>query len=68
MDGDRTGQRGLVVAGRGVVAWLTVLALDHGTLIGPRRVIHWFLASWPSRLMILAAWAGAGWHVFCQRP
>jgi len=54
--------------GVGVVAWFAVLALVHGTLIGPRRVIHWFVASWPSRLMVLAAWAAAGWHIFCQRP
>jgi hypothetical protein len=52
----------------GVVGWLAILALAPRTLVGPRRVVHWLLASWPSRLMILAAWAAAGWHMFCQRP
>ncbi len=52
----------------GVVAWLAVLALVPGTFVGPRRVIHWLLSSWPPRLVVLAAWAAAGWHIFCQRP
>jgi hypothetical protein len=51
-----------------VIVWLAILAATPGTFIGPRRVIHWLLASWPSRLMVLAAWAASGWHIFCQRP
>jgi hypothetical protein len=57
---------GLAVAG---VAWLAI------TLIaGPRRlpgvvdVVRWFLRCWLGRVLTLAAWAGAGWHLFCQRP
>jgi hypothetical protein len=52
----------------GVVVWLGVLALSAGRFVGPRRVMRWFLASWLSRAMVLAAWAAAGWHIFCQRP
>jgi hypothetical protein len=50
------------------VTWLAVLALSAGRLVGPRRVLRWLLGSWLSRGVILAAWAVAGWHVFCQRP
>ncbi len=39
-----------------VVVWLGVLALSAGRLVGPRRVVRWFLGSWLSRGMILAAW------------
>lgn len=54
----------------GVVAvWLVVTASA-----GPRRlpgivdVVRWFLRSWLGRVLALAAWGGAGWHLFCQRP
>ena len=57
----------LALAGSAVV-WLGVLALSAGRLIGPRRVLRWFLGSWLSRGLILAAWGAAGWHIFCQRP
>jgi len=52
-----------------LVAWLVVT-----TAVGPRRlpgildVVRWFLQSWLGRFLVLAAWAGAGWHIFCQRP
>jgi hypothetical protein len=26
------------------------------------------LGSWLGRYVALAAWAGVGWHLFCQRP
>jgi hypothetical protein len=52
----------------GAVIWLGVLLLASGKLVGPRKVLRWLLASWPSRSMMLAAWAVAGWHIFCQRP
>jgi hypothetical protein len=57
----------LALAGS-TVAWLVAVALSGGRLVGPRRVVRWFLGSWLSRGMILAAWAAAGWHIFCQRP
>jgi hypothetical protein len=56
-----------VIAGV-VVVWLAALALGRGALVGPRRVARWLLGSWLSRGLIIAAWAAAGWHVFCQRP
>jgi hypothetical protein len=52
----------------GLVAWLSVLALSSRPLVGPRRAMRWLLASWPSRCVLLAAWGGVGWHIFCQRP
>jgi hypothetical protein len=48
--------------------WLGLVARSHGRLIGPARVVRWILGSWLSRFLILVAWGGAGWHVFCQRP
>ena len=52
----------------GTLGWLGIAALSAGRLAGPRRALRAFLGSWPPRIMILAAWAAAGWHVFCQRP
>jgi hypothetical protein len=52
----------------GLIGWMSVLALSSRALIGPRRVMRWLLASWPSRCALLAAWGAAGWHIFCQRP
>jgi hypothetical protein len=57
----------LALAGS-VVVWLGVLALSSGRVVGPRRLVRWFLGSWLSRCVILAAWGAAGWHIFCQRP
>jgi hypothetical protein len=57
------------VLGGVVVVWLLVTAAA-----GPQRlpglvdVVRFFLRSWLGRLLALAAWAGAGWHLFCQRP
>jgi hypothetical protein len=56
---------GLVACG---TIWLAALLVARGALIGPRRVMRWFLRSWLSRLTVLAAWGVAGWHIFCQRP
>lgn len=58
-----------LVLGVLLAAWLVVT-----TLAGPRRlpgivdVARWFLCSWFGRIVILALWAEAGWHVFGQRP
>ncbi len=48
--------------------WLGLVARAPGRFIGPARVVRWTLGSWLSRLVILLAWGGAGWHIFCQRP
>ena len=63
----------------GTLVWLALAILLVGwvvvtTIAGPRRlpgiaqVVRWFLQCWLGRFIVLAAWAGAGWHVFCQRP
>jgi hypothetical protein len=57
----------LAIVGCGAV-WLGVLLVARGTLIGPLRVVRWFLGSWFSRLTVLVFWGMAGWHIFCQRP
>ncbi len=52
-----------------VVVWLVVT-----TVAGSRRlpgivdVARWFCDCWLGRLLAVCAWAGAGWHLFCQRP
>lgn len=55
------------VIGGAWLAWLLVSAAVGGvpSVVG---VIRAFLASWTGRCIALAAWGGAGWHLFCQRP
>jgi hypothetical protein len=50
------------------VAGLAVVTSRARTLVGPVAVFRWLLGSWAGRVIALAAWAGAGWHLFCQRP
>ncbi|MHB8219974.1 MAG: hypothetical protein ACYDHU_06585 [Acidimicrobiales bacterium] len=58
-----------IVIATALAAWFVVTAVA-----GSRRlpnladVVRWFLQCWLGRALILAAWAGAGWHLFCQRP
>lgn len=51
----------------GWVLWLFVAATVRG-LPTPAGIGRWLVASWAGRLLGLALWAEAGWHVFCQRP
>jgi fumarate reductase subunit D len=57
-----------------VLAGVFLLWVAITFIAGPKRmpsvvdVVRWFLQSWLGRLLVLAAWAGAGWHLFCQRP
>ena len=52
-----------------VAAWLVVTALaGPERLPGVADVVRWLCSCWLGRLLALAAWAGAGWHLFCQRP
>jgi hypothetical protein len=53
--------------GSALLAWAVVSGVI-ATLPGPIAVIGWFARSWLGRALALCAWAGAGWHLFCQRP
>lgn len=55
-----------VIAGTWVI-WTAVTAVVAG-LPDLVDVVGAFLGSWAGRVLALAAWAGAGWHLFCQRP
>lgn len=60
-----------------LLGWLVVTGLPS---LGSRRrlgshrlpgiaaVVHWWLESWLGRIVLLALWAEAGFHVFGQRP
>lgn len=51
------------------LGWFVVTEVSgHRRLPSVRDVFSWFLQCWFGRALILVAWAGAGWHVFCQRP
>jgi hypothetical protein len=53
--------------GSALVIW-AVLSGVSARLPGPIALIRWFAQSWLGRALALCAWAGAGWHLFCQRP
>lgn len=53
--------------GAGWVVWLVTTALVK-RLPGPSRFSAAVLGSWGGRAIAFAAWVGAGWHLFCQRP
>lgn len=66
-----------MVAGAGV--WLVIgvavasflvatLAIGRRRLPGVLDVAHVFVQCWAGRLLLLALWAEAGWHLFTQRP
>jgi dolichyl-phosphate-mannose--protein O-mannosyl transferase len=52
----------------GIAVWSAVLARHRELLLGSRLIVRWLLSSWMSRIALLAFWAIAGWHIFCQRP
>ena len=52
----------------GIAVWSAVLARHRELLLGSRLIVRWLLSSWMSRIVLLAFWAIAGWHIFCQRP
>ncbi|MGH8979610.1 MAG: hypothetical protein ACRDWE_01125 [Acidimicrobiales bacterium] len=60
---------GIVWAAVGA-AWLCWLVVSGASsrVPGVARVVRSFVGSWLGRYLALAAWAGAGWHLFCQRP
>jgi hypothetical protein len=53
--------------GTALLAW-TVVSAVSANLPGPIALVRWFAQSWLGRVLALCAWAGAGWHLFCQRP
>lgn len=63
----------------GSVVWLALAAalaswaILAGTVLRRRvptlgDVVRWWLESWVGRLVLLALWAEAGFHVLTQRP
>ena len=52
----------------GIALWSAVLARHRELWLGSRLIVRWLLSSWLSRIALLAFWAIAGWHIFCQRP
>jgi hypothetical protein len=56
-----------VVIGTAWVAWLVATAVV-GPLPGFLRLLRSLASSWAGRAIAIAAWGGAGWHLFCQRP
>lgn len=55
------------VIGGAWALWVAVTAAVR-PLPTTASVVQTFLGSWAGRAIALAAWAGAGWHLFCQRP
>jgi hypothetical protein len=53
--------------GGALAAW-SLLSASRRAIPGPIAAIRWFAQSWLGRALALCAWAGAGWHLFCQRP
>lgn len=56
-----------VLAGA-ILVWVAVTSVAGRRFPRIVDVLRWLLRSWLGRALALAAWAGAGWHVFCQRP
>lgn len=56
-----------VAIGASWVVWFVVTRIVT-PLPGIETVVHAFLGSWLGRMIALAAWAEAGWHLFGQRP
>lgn len=56
-----------VAIGAAWSVWLVVTRLVR-PLPGVESVVRAFLGSWLGRMVALAAWAEAGWHLFGQRP
>ena len=55
------------VIGAAWVVWLALTAA-RPALAGIVRLVRALVGSWLGRFVALAAWGGAGWHLFCQHP
>ena len=53
--------------GAALAVWAVVSAVSR-QIPGPIALVRWFTRSGLGRALALCAWAGAGWHLFCQRP
>ena len=53
--------------GAALAIWIVASALRRD-IPGPIAFVRWFAQSGLGRTLALCAWAGAGWHLFCQRP
>jgi hypothetical protein len=56
-----------IALGSALATWIVLSGIARG-IPGPIASIRWFAQSWLGRVLALCAWAGAGWHLFCQRP
>ncbi len=56
-----------VLVGASWLAW-SVVTRAVPTMPGIAAVLRAILGSWLGRLLSLAVWAEAGWHLFGQRP
>lgn len=55
------------VIGAAWAAWLVTSSV-WAAVPSIARLVRSMLGSWLGRAVALAAWAGAGWHLFCQHP
>lgn len=62
-----TGDVVWAVIGGSWAVWTATTAAVPG-LPSLLALVRGLLSSWTGRAICLAAWAGAGWHLFCQRP
>lgn len=62
-----TGAAVWTAVGSAWLVWLVATRLAR-PLPGIETVVRLFLRSWLGRMIAIAAWAEAGWHLFGQRP
>ena len=50
------------------VLWTVRTGASHRRLVSLPALLRSWLGSRAGRVLLLAAWAEAGWHLLCQRP
>lgn len=65
---DLPGSAVWAVLGALLLAGLAASALWRRRLPTLASVVRWWLDCWLGRIILLAAWAEVGFHVFGQRP
>ncbi|HTW98071.1 MAG TPA: hypothetical protein VMD59_04800 [Acidimicrobiales bacterium] len=58
----------LAIAAVAAALTLTTAVLPAARGASPVRIVAWFLRCWAGRLVLLALWGEAGFHLLCQRP